>query len=144
MQNARALLERELATIADGWLPRRWSRSLPRFAAEHALPLWNLLVRLEREHGDIDALRSVERRRADIYLPLEPLALRVALDRYASLGLFACNAGELAAASASVEPPQPSALLSDLRVLRHKETPADTARIAREVWRPRRAVAAVS
>jgi cleavage stimulation factor subunit 3 len=98
-QDARALLERVLATTAD----------------DVALPMWNLLVRVERAHSDAAAERAVENRRAECYAELEPLALRSAMARFSLLDLQACSPSEMAAAAVAHEIVAPSDVLSSLR-----------------------------
>jgi hypothetical protein len=95
-QNARALLERVLTTTRD----------------TEAVPLWNLLVELERAHGDTTSLRAAEQRRATVYAALEPASLRVSLARYATLGLQAATPAELAAAAVAEAPPRPTSLVA--------------------------------
>ena len=93
-QNARALLERVLGTTRD----------------TDAMLLWDLLVQLERAHGDIAALRAAEQRRATVYAALDPAALRVSLARYEALSLHAAAPVELLAASWAHPLPAPSLL----------------------------------
>jgi cleavage stimulation factor subunit 3 len=79
-QDARALLERVLATSAD----------------DSALPIWNLLVRVERASGDAAAERTAETRRAERYAELDPsvVAQRArALRSARHAGVLAVGAG---------------------------------------------------
>jgi tetratricopeptide (TPR) repeat protein len=111
-QDARALLERVLATTAD----------------DVALPIWNLLVRVERASGDGAAERTAETRRAERYAELDPGTLRSALARYGLLGLQACTPAELAAASAAHDVVAPNDVLVSLRA-RPRVAPTDPAAV---------------